>query len=141
MAFPCDSLPAIRTIHMSGFGTNRSGDKQLAGSKGRESWPGTLFAVKYTDSHRQKTHFVWTVEGSILEGMGFSMGTKGSDTLEGNGITGRADGLCHASDTKDPRHGDRAKRLRHEGAYRALCTRCAKSWPFSTTGSSVSSED
>ena len=27
------------------------------------------------------------------------------------------------------------------GAYRALCTRCAKSWPFSTTGSSVSSED
>ena len=28
-----------------------------------------------------------------------------------------------------------------EGAYRALCARCAKSWPFSTTGSSVSSED
>ena len=27
------------------------------------------------------------------------------------------------------------------GAYRALCARCAKSWPFSTTGSSVSSED
>ena len=23
----------------------------------------------------------------------------------------------------------------------ALCARCAKSWPFSTTGSSVSSED
>ena len=29
----------------------------------------------------------------------------------------------------------------HKGAYRALCTRCAKSWLFSTTGSSVSSED
>ena len=28
-----------------------------------------------------------------------------------------------------------------KGAYRALCARCAKSWPFSTTGSSVSSED
>ena len=28
-----------------------------------------------------------------------------------------------------------------QGAYRALCTRCAKSWLFSTTGSSVSSED
>ena len=28
-----------------------------------------------------------------------------------------------------------------EGAYRALCARCAKSWLFSTTGSSVSSED
>ena len=28
-----------------------------------------------------------------------------------------------------------------KGAYRALCTRCAKSWLFSTTGSSVSSED
>ena len=27
-----------------------------------------------------------------------------------------------------------------EGAYRALCARCAKSWLFSTTGSSVSSE-
>ena len=27
------------------------------------------------------------------------------------------------------------------GAYRALCARCAKSWLFSTTGSSVSSED
>ena len=27
------------------------------------------------------------------------------------------------------------------GAYRALCTRCAKSWLFSTTGSLVSSED
>ena len=26
-------------------------------------------------------------------------------------------------------------------AVRALCTRCAKSWMFSTTGSSVSSED
>ena len=26
-------------------------------------------------------------------------------------------------------------------AVRALCARCAKSWPFSTTGSSVSSED
>ena len=26
-------------------------------------------------------------------------------------------------------------------AVRALCTRCAKSWLFSTTGSSVSSED
>ena len=28
-----------------------------------------------------------------------------------------------------------------QGAYRALCGRCAKSWLFSTTGSSVSSED
>ena len=28
-----------------------------------------------------------------------------------------------------------------KGAYRALCTRCAKSWLFSNTGSSVSSED
>ena len=28
-----------------------------------------------------------------------------------------------------------------QGAYRALCARCAKSWLFSTTGSSVSSED
>ena len=28
-----------------------------------------------------------------------------------------------------------------KGAYRALCARCAKSWLFSTTGSSVSSED
>ena len=28
-----------------------------------------------------------------------------------------------------------------KGAYRALCARCAKIWPFSTTGSSVSSED
>ena len=27
------------------------------------------------------------------------------------------------------------------GAYRALCARCAKSWLFSTTGRSVSSED
>ena len=27
------------------------------------------------------------------------------------------------------------------GVYRALCARCAKSWLFSTTGSSVSSED
>ena len=27
------------------------------------------------------------------------------------------------------------------GAYRALCARCAKSWQFSTTVSSVSSED
>ena len=27
------------------------------------------------------------------------------------------------------------------GAVRALCTRCAKSWPYSTTGSSVSSKD
>ena len=27
------------------------------------------------------------------------------------------------------------------GAYRALCARCAKSWLFSTTGSSISSED
>ena len=26
-------------------------------------------------------------------------------------------------------------------AVHALCARCAKSWPFSTTGSSVSSED
>ena len=29
----------------------------------------------------------------------------------------------------------------HLGAYRALCARCAKSWLFSTTGGSVSSED
>ena len=29
----------------------------------------------------------------------------------------------------------------HWGAYRALCARCAKSWLFSTTGSSVLSED
>ena len=28
-----------------------------------------------------------------------------------------------------------------KGAYRALCVRCVKSWLFSTTGSSVSSED
>ena len=28
-----------------------------------------------------------------------------------------------------------------KGAYRALCARCAKSWLFSTAGSSVSSED
>ena len=33
------------------------------------------------------------------------------------------------------------KVLHAVGAYRALCTRCAKSWLFSTTGSSVSSED
>ena len=32
-------------------------------------------------------------------------------------------------------------KMKAEGAYRALCARCAKSWPFSTTGSSVSSED
>ena len=30
---------------------------------------------------------------------------------------------------------------RFRGAYHALCARCAKSWLFSTTGSSVSSED
>ena len=31
--------------------------------------------------------------------------------------------------------------MRCARAVHALCARCAKSWPFSTTGSSVSSED
>ena len=34
-----------------------------------------------------------------------------------------------------------ARGKQSKGAYRALCVRCAKSWLFSTTGSSVSSED
>ena len=38
-------------------------------------------------------------------------------------------------------HVPLSSRVETEGAYRALCARCAKSWLFSTTGSSVSSED
>ena len=39
------------------------------------------------------------------------------------------------------RLAQRGRTVRRARAVHALCARCAKSWPFSTTGSSVSSED
>ena len=52
----------------------------------------------------------------------------------------RQEQTVHRHEPTGDYHKSHAEFL-YKGAYRALCTRCAKSWPFSTTGSSVSSED